>query len=43
MLGMIVAAPLLSAAVHVAGEIGQARARDRADAEAAAQAPQPAT
>ncbi len=29
MLGMIVAAPLLSAAVHVAREIGEARAQDQ--------------
>ena len=32
MLGMIVAAPLLSAAVHVAREIGEARARAPAEA-----------
>ena len=44
MLGMIVAAPLLSAAVHVAREIGEARAREAAAVEAkSGQAPQPAT
>jgi predicted PurR-regulated permease PerM len=35
MIGMILAAPLLSASVHVAREIGEARARDQAVAEAA--------
>jgi len=40
MIGMIVAAPLLSAAVHVAREIAEARARESAAAEAQ---PQPAT
>ena len=34
MLGMIVAAPLLSAGVHIAREIGRAKARERAAAEA---------
>jgi predicted PurR-regulated permease PerM len=34
MLGMIVAAPLLSAAVHIAREIGRARAREHAALEA---------
>ena len=44
MIGMIVAAPLLSAGVHVAREIGEARARKQAAAEAPPeQAPQPAT
>jgi predicted PurR-regulated permease PerM len=33
MLGMIVAAPLLSAGVHIAREIGRARAREQAAAE----------
>ncbi len=44
MIGMIVAAPLLSAGVHVAREIGEARARKQAAAETPpADAPQPAT
>jgi predicted PurR-regulated permease PerM len=33
MIGMIVAAPLLSAAVHIARELGQGRAREAAAAE----------
>ncbi len=44
MIGMIVAAPLLSAGVHVAREIGEARARKQAAAESPpGDAPQPAT